>query len=220
MPGCWPVGLGSERRAVRASLSGREPATGIVLGRGVTLLPWAHGVGVHADAPAHSFPTNADARGEAVRTMPRTLACYPPDRMTAGGSRAVTKYITSAAWRLRCRPHCRCVVHGGKHSPPSSARGGRDEHAPCLSPPPPPPRTVEQPQACSISRSFMAAPLHNKHSCTGAWSGRQALCTRVPEVENKRRAPTLSRCPPRTEEQPQACSIILIFMFMAAPLQT
>ena len=27
--------------------------------------------------------------------MPRTLACYPPDRMTAGGSRAVTKYITS-----------------------------------------------------------------------------------------------------------------------------
>ena len=34
-----------------------------------------------------------------------------------------------------------------------------------------PPRTVEQPQACSISQSFMAAPLHNKHSCTGAWSG-------------------------------------------------
>ena len=90
------MGLGSERRAVRASLSGREPATGIGLGRGVTLLLWAHGVGVHADAPAHSFPTNADARGEAVRTMPRTLACYPPDRMTAGGSRAVTKYITSA----------------------------------------------------------------------------------------------------------------------------
>ena len=67
---------------------------GIGLMRDVTLLPWAHGVGVHADAPAHSFPTNADARGEAVRTMPRTLACYPPDRMTAGGSRAVTKYIT------------------------------------------------------------------------------------------------------------------------------
>ena len=77
MPGCWPVGLGSERRAVRASLSGREPATGISLVRDVTLLLWAHGVGVHADAPAHSFPTNADARGEAVRTMPRTLACYP-----------------------------------------------------------------------------------------------------------------------------------------------
>ena len=84
-----------ERRAVRASLSGWEPAMGIGLMRDVTLLPWAHGVGVHADAPAHSFPTNADARGEAVRTMPRTLACYPPDRMTAGGSRAVTKYITS-----------------------------------------------------------------------------------------------------------------------------
>ena len=89
------MGLGSERRAVRASLSGREPATGIGLRRGVTLLLWAHGVGVHADAPAHSFPTNADARGEAVRTMPRTLACYPHDRMTAGGSRAITKYITS-----------------------------------------------------------------------------------------------------------------------------
>ena len=45
--------------------------------RGVTLLLWALDVGVHADAPAHSFPTNADARGEAVRTMPRTLACCP-----------------------------------------------------------------------------------------------------------------------------------------------
>ena len=42
-----------------------------------TLLLWAHGVGVHADAPAHSFPTNADARGEAMRTMPRALACCP-----------------------------------------------------------------------------------------------------------------------------------------------
>ena len=50
---------------------------GIGLIGDVTLLPWAHGVGVHADAPAHSFPTNADARGEAVRTMPRALACCP-----------------------------------------------------------------------------------------------------------------------------------------------
>ena len=50
---------------------------GIGLMRDVTLVQWAHGVGVHADAPAHSFPTNADARGEAVRTMPRTLACCP-----------------------------------------------------------------------------------------------------------------------------------------------
>ena len=65
------------RRTVRASLSGREPATGIVLVRGVTLLPWALNVGVHADVLAHSFPTNADARGEAVQTMPRTLACCP-----------------------------------------------------------------------------------------------------------------------------------------------
>ena len=55
---------------------------------------------------AHSFPTNADARGEAVRTMPRTLACYPHDRMTAGGSRAITKYITSGstACLRRTRP--------------------------------------------------------------------------------------------------------------------
>ena len=45
--------------------------------RDVTLLLWALDVGVHADAPAHSFPTNADARGEAVRIMPRTLACCP-----------------------------------------------------------------------------------------------------------------------------------------------
>ena len=65
------------RRVVRASLSGGEPAAGIVLVREVTLLLWALDVGVHADVPAHSFPTNADARGEAVRTMPRTLACCP-----------------------------------------------------------------------------------------------------------------------------------------------
>ena len=45
----------------------------------------------------------------------------------------------------------------------------------------PPPRTVEQPQACSISRSFMAAPLQNtlqvpssggKHSPNPSAAGR------------------------------------------------
>ena len=93
------------------------------------LVLWAHGVGVHADAPAHSFPTNADARGEAVRTMPRTLACYPPDRMTAGGSRAITKYITKGVTprkpirrvlpsRIHARLRCTLGVPGLCHSTP------------------------------------------------------------------------------------------------------
>ena len=40
--------------------------------------------------------------------------------------------------------------------------------------PPPPPRTVEQPQACSISRSLVAAPLQKQRPAS-AWSWRQAL---------------------------------------------
>ena len=50
--------------------------------------------------------------------------------------------------------HCRCLVGGGKHSAPWCRRQRRARTlSPFL------PRTVEQPQACSTSRSFMAAPL-------------------------------------------------------------
>ena len=49
------------------------------------------------------------------------------------------------------------MVGGDKHSPPKYQR---EKRARTLSPPPP--RTVEQPQACTISRIFMAAPLQRQ----------------------------------------------------------
>ena len=83
----------------------------------------------------------------------------------------------------------------------------------------PPPRTVEQPQACSISRSFMTAllqrPSHDILQVPGR-SGRQAL-SQQSASKSERRARTLSLPPPRTVEQPQACSIRR--SFIAASLQ-
>ena len=47
---------------------------------------------------------------------------------------------------------------------------------------PPPPRAWQQPQACSINRSFMVGP-SQRQAPAGVWSWRQALCTRVPAAE-------------------------------------
>ena len=108
-----------------------------------------------------------------------------------------------------------------------------------------PPRTVEQPQACSCSRSLMAAPLQNT-TIAGAWSRWQAHSSlRVAAAETStrtlsRRASashrgaaahspsralvaetskcTLSPCPHRIVKQPQACCYISRSL-MAAPSQ-
>jgi len=61
-----------------------------------------------------------------------------------------------------------CLLYTGKHLP---------EQACNLSPPAH--RTMEQPQACSISRSFMVAPVHMQ-APAGACSRWQAVFTRVP----------------------------------------
>ena len=47
---------------------------------------------------------------------------------------------------------------------------------------PPPPRTVEQPQACSVNESFMAAPVQTKLQAS-RWSWWQAISARVPAAE-------------------------------------
>ena len=60
-----------------------------------------------------------------------------------------------------------------------------------------PPRTVEQPQACSISRSGSLVNPSQRQRPAGAWL----------ECQRQRRARTLSPLPPCTVEQPQACSI-------------
>ena len=67
---------------------------------------------------------------------------------------------------------------------------------------PPPPRTEEQPQACFIRWSFDGGSVANAITHTH-------LQDMVPgwSAGGHRRAPTLSPPPPRTEEQPQACSI-------------
>ena len=90
---------------------------------------------------------------------------------------------------------------GGKHSPPPECRRQRRAHTVS----PPPPRTVQQPQACSISWSFiMAAPSTQHKIIVGAWSRRQALPTRVSEAETSTHLDSTSS--PRTVQQPQACS--------------
>ena len=88
----------------------------------------------------------------------------------------------------------------------SWSASGRDEHAPCMSPPPP--HTVEQPQACSISRSFMAASVakaNHLHLC-------RCMVLTASTLHKQRRARTLRRPSLCTVEQPQACSISWSFM--------
>ena len=67
-----------------------------------------------------------------------------------GGSVANANHLQQVHW---CR---------GKHSQPACF-GGRDEHEHAPSLCPPPPRTVEQPQACSICRSFGGSVANANH---------------------------------------------------------
>ena len=88
--------------------------------------------------------------------------------------------------------------HGDKRSPHECHRQKR---ASTLSQPPP--RTVEQPQACSISRSLMAAfRLQSQSPASQVPQPQEAH-----QCQRQRRARFWSPPPPRTVEQPQACSI-------------
>ena len=93
---------------------------------------------------------------------------------------------------------CRCLVPGGKHAPLECQRQRR---ARTLSPPLS--RTVEQSQAGSISRSFMAAAsvALGRPTCRCLLPGGNHA---PPECHRQRRARTLRLPPPRTVEQPQA----------------
>ena len=91
--------------------------------------------------------------------------------------------------------------------------GGRHEHARSWTLPPP--RIAEQPQACSTSRSLMAAPVQTALQLqVRALGGKHSPS----ECQAHTRARTLATPPPRTVEQPQACSISR--RLMAAPVQT
>ena len=77
-----------------------------------------------------------------------------------------------------------------------------------LTPPPPPPRTMEQLQACSLSRwSLMAASVrwHVTPMQVLGLGGKQS----PPKCQRQRRARTLTPPPPppRNMVQPQACSL-------------
>ena len=88
-----------------------------------------------------------------------------------------------ASWRLRCKgnhhpPGASDLC--SKHSPPECQRQRRAPRTLSL----PPPHTVQQPQACSISRSLMAASLQRQPPSSRCFrSVQQALSTRVPEAE-------------------------------------
>ena len=84
---------------------------------------------------------------------------------------------------------------------------------------PPPPQTVEQPQACSIMRINVAAPLQRQNTCRWCLlevpSAPASACV---ACRRQRRALTvMSPPPPRTIEQPQPCPIRR--SCMVAPLQ-
>ena len=115
-----------------------------------------------------------------------------------------------ASSRLRCRPQSVQVLgRGGKHSPTAVPEPETSTHRESLTRP----RTVEHPQACSISRSFMAAPLQDTVQVRGRGSKHSHA-----ECKRQRRARTLRPPPPCTVQHPQACSISE--SVMAAPLQT
>ena len=87
---------------------------------------------------------------------------------------------------------------------------------------PPLPRTVEQPKACSIWRSFMTALVQTKLQVPGR--GRQTLSTRVLGCWRHRMMTssthTLDPPPPRTVEQPHACSFSRSIMVDSGADQT
>ena len=62
-----------------------------------------------------------------------------------------------------------------------------------------PPRTKDQPQACSIGRRSLTAPVQSKEEGGGS------LCQQAARASASQ---TGKQCvhPPRTEDQPQACS--------------
>ena len=66
-----------------------------------------------------------------------------------------------------------------------------------------PPRTVKQPQACSTSRSLMAAPVQTTLQVQVRGRGGKHSPS---ECRRQTRARTLTTPLPRTVEQPQACS--------------
>ena len=98
---------------------------------------------VVAETTTHLFEsTSASHRGAAASLLPISRSL-----MAAPFAKATT---------------CRCLIITAASTLHHPSAGGTDEHAP-LSPPPPP--TVEQPQACSTSRSFMAASVAKANTC-------------------------------------------------------
>ena len=110
--------------------------------------------GLQPGSVAHAPPLRRGSKGrsgrrgaQGTRAAARALSTYhraPAESLL---------HQSKLAWRLRCRPQSvRGRGRGSEHSPPE-CQGHR--RARILTPPPS--RTVQQPQACSTSRSFMAA---------------------------------------------------------------
>ena len=78
-----------------------------------------------------------------------------------------------------------------------------------------PPGTVEQPQACAISRRVMAAPSQSQTTCRCLVAGGKHSPS---ECQRQRQVRTLSPTPSRPMEQPQICTIG--GRVMAAPAQS
>ena len=118
------MGLGSDDELFGRPYPAGNQRPGSVSCETSPILLWALDVGVHADAPAHSFPTNADARGEAVRTMPRTLACCPLYCGVQGrhqGHSLVLRCPSYAAEPYNVRGAAAATVARGSYSAPITA---------------------------------------------------------------------------------------------------
>ena len=166
-------------------------------------------------APLHR-QTTCRCRCKCVVLMASTL---PPQCHSPWSSRKLARSVR-VAWRLRCkgkhqfcRCRCKCVVLTASTLPPQCQRQRRARtvwfH---------PPRTVEQPQACTISRSCMAASLQRQTTCRMVQvRGPGAKHSPVGVSAAETSTHTLSPPPLDTVEQPQACSTNR--SYMAASLQ-
>ena len=99
-----------------------------------------------------------------------------PVRLVPWSSRKACS--TSQSFKVALLQNTLQMPGRGKTSPLHPSAEGRDEHAPRV---PCPPRTVKQPPQSLLHQSELHGGSVAGH-IAGAWSGGQALCTRVQEA--------------------------------------
>ena len=121
------------------------------------------------------------------RDKPRSLSLRTPHTVEQPQACSISRSFMAAS--VAKANHLQVHVHGphGRHSPQA------ETSTPLR---PPASRTVEQPQACSVSRIFMAASVAKPNHLQCTWS-------QQPSARSRHEHAPWSPPPPRTVEQPQ-----------------